>query len=69
MSPKMTVKDLSMEVEKLKQSNVEKDALIKAEDEKFSSLHQWQLSCDCAQYEWLCHALKKISSHTVHSCA
>ena len=41
MPPKMTVKDLSMEVEKLKQSNVEKDALIKAQAEKISNLHQW----------------------------
>ena len=41
MHLKLTLKDLSMEVEKLTQSNVEKDALIKAKDEKISSLHQW----------------------------
>ena len=37
----MALKDLSMEVEKLKQSNEEKDALIKAQDERIDSLQQW----------------------------
>ena len=40
-SPKMTVKDLSVEVEMLKQKNDEKDSLIKALDDKISSLQNW----------------------------
>ena len=38
---KMTVKELSIEVEKLKQSDVEKDNLIKSLDEKISFLQNW----------------------------
>ena len=41
MPTKMTLKDLSIEVEKLKKSNEEKNNLIKAQDEKIASLHQW----------------------------
>ena len=37
----MTVKELSIEVEKLKQSDVEKDNLIKSLDEKISFLQNW----------------------------
>ena len=39
--PKMTMKDLSLEVEFLKLKNNEKDTLIKALDEKISGLQKW----------------------------
>ena len=38
---KMTLKDLSIEVDKLKQLNGEKDILLKALEEKFNSLQNW----------------------------
>ena len=41
MPPKMTIKDLSVEVEILKQKNDEKDGLIKVLDERISGLQQW----------------------------
>ena len=41
MPAKMTLKDLSIEVENLKKSNEEKNSQIKAQDEKIASLHQW----------------------------
>ena len=38
---KVTVKDLSSEIEKLNKSNNEKDDLIKALDEKVTALQNW----------------------------
>ena len=41
MPGKMTMKDLSQEVEKLKEVNVEKDMIIKGLDDKMNNLQKW----------------------------
>ena len=40
-SKKMTMKDLSSEIEQLKKTSNEKDDMIKALNEKFSVLQSW----------------------------